>query len=239
MLTGLSHLTPENFLSSYDNFEFAIRILLAAALGCIIGLERARRLKGAGIRTQCIIAMSAAVFMILSKYAFMDTEGLSGIKGTDPARITAQVVSGISFLGAGIIFKQGRNTVRGLTTAAGMWATSAVGMCIGAGMYWVGLTLTLALLILQFTLHKFQIGTDALTEQQLQIRMKNDKDLRRLFLELLESHQCLIDETEITRDKDMIRIVVNVRSSYPITFEQAMRFLHDNPDVRDFHIEDM
>ncbi len=239
MLTGLSHLTPEYFLTVFDNLEFLIRIALAAFLGIVIGFERASRLKEAGIRTHCIVSMSAAVFMILSKYAFMDVEGVLGLKEADPARICAQVVSGISFLGAGIIFKQGKNTVRGLTTAAGMWATSAVGLSVGAGLYWVGLILTLALLILQFTLHKFQYGTDALTEQQLQIIMKNDKDLRRLFQDLLESHQCLIDETEINRDKDMIRITVNIRSSYPLTFEQAMRFMHDNPDVFDFKISDM
>ncbi len=239
MLTGLSRLSPELFLSTVDNLEFAIRILISAALGIVIGLERARRLKEAGIRTHCIIAMSAAVFMIISKYAFMDTEGLTGIKGTDPARIVAQVVSGISFLGAGIIFKQGKNTIKGLTTAAGMWATAAVGMAIGAGLYWVGLTLTFALLILQFVLHKFQFGNDALTEQELQITMKNEKELRDLFQELLESHQCLIDSTVINRDTDKIHMVVNIRSSYPITFEEAMRFMHDNPDVNDFHIEDM
>lgn len=239
MLAGLSHLTPETFLTAFDNLEFLIRIALAAFLGIVIGFERASRLKEAGIRTHCIVSMSAAVFMILSKYAFMDAGGVLGLKEADPARICAQVVSGISFLGAGIIFKQGKNTVRGLTTAAGMWATSAVGMSIGAGLYWVGLILTLSLLILQYALHLFRYGTDALTEQQIQITMKNDKDLHGLFQNLLESHQCLIDDTEISRDNDKIHIIVNVRSSYPITYEQAMRFLYDNPDVTDFKIEDM
>ena len=239
MLTGLSHFTPETYLSAFDNFEFLIRIALAALLGIVIGFERASRLKGAGIRTHCIVSMSAAVFMILSKYAFMDVGGVLGLKEADPARICAQVVSGISFLGAGIIFKQGKNTVRGLTTAAGMWATSAVGMSIGAGLYWVGLALTLSLLILQYALHLFRYGTDALTEQRVQITLKNDKELRGKFQELIDSHQCLVDDTEVTKDKDKLHIVVNVRSSYPITYEQAMRFLYDNPDVYDFKIEDM
>ena len=69
--------------------------------------------------------------------------------------------------------------------------------------------------------------------------MKNDKELRALFKNLLESHQCLIDDTEIRRENDMIHITVNVRSSYPITSEQAMRFMNDNPDVFDFKISDM
>lgn len=83
--------------------EFLIRIILAAFLGLLIGLERSRRYKDAGLRTHSIIAMAAAVFMILSKYAFVDLEGVAGVKGADSARIAAQVVSGISFLGAGII----------------------------------------------------------------------------------------------------------------------------------------
>ena len=138
MLPGLTSFVPEAALTAFDNLEFFIRIVLAAALGALVGLERSKRQKEAGVRTHCIIACTSALFMILSKYAFMDLVDISGIRGADPARIAAQVVSGISFLGAGVIFKNG-NSIRGLTTAAGMWGTAAVGMAIGAGMYWVGL----------------------------------------------------------------------------------------------------
>ena len=127
MLTGLSGYLPENTLTLYDNLEFLIRLLLSAGLGALVGLERSKRQKEAGVRTHCIIACTSALFMILSKYAFMDLVDISGIRGADPARIAAQVVSGISFLGAGVIFKNG-NSIRGLTTAAGMWGTAAVGI---------------------------------------------------------------------------------------------------------------
>ena len=105
MLTGLTGFLPESTLTLYDNLEFLFRILLSAALGAAIGLERTKRQKEAGVRTHCIIACASAVFMILSKYAFIDTAALDGSRGADTARIAAQVVSGISFLGAGVIFK--------------------------------------------------------------------------------------------------------------------------------------
>ena len=139
MLSGLSTYLPESALTLFDNLEFFVRLLLSAGLGALVGLERSKRQKEAGVRTHCIIACTSALFMILSKYAFVDLVGVDGLRGADPARIAAQVVSGISFLGAGVIFKNG-NSIRGLTTAAGMWGTAAVGMAIGAGMYWVGRT---------------------------------------------------------------------------------------------------
>lgn len=126
-------------------------------MGALVGLERTKRQKEAGIRTHCIIACAAAVFMILSKYAFVDPADVLGLAGADGARIAAQVVSGISFLGAGVIFKNG-NSIRGLTTAAGIWATSAIGMAIGAGMYWVGLITTVIMMVAQVVLHRFPVA---------------------------------------------------------------------------------
>ena len=148
MLSGLTAYLPETALTVFDNLEFFIRIVLAAVLGALVGLERSKRQKEAGIRTHCIIACTSALFMILSKYAFVDLVSVDGLRGADPARIAAQVVSGISFLGAGVIFKNG-NSIRGLTTAAGMWGTAAVGMAIGAGLYWVGLIETAVLVVIQ------------------------------------------------------------------------------------------
>lgn len=85
MLTGLTGFLPESTLTLYDNLEFLFRILLSAALGAAIGLERTKRQKEAGVRTHCIIACASAVFMILSKYAFIDTAALAGSRGADAA----------------------------------------------------------------------------------------------------------------------------------------------------------
>ena len=95
MLSGLTAYLPETALTVFDNLEFFIRIVLAAVLGALVGLERSKRQKEAGVRTHCIIACTSALFMILSKYAFVDLVSVDGLRGADPARIAAQVVSGI------------------------------------------------------------------------------------------------------------------------------------------------
>lgn len=132
----------------------ALRIVAAGICGTIIGIERQTRSKDAGVRTHCIVAMGSALMMIISKYAFFDTAaGELGMRGADGARIAAQVVSGIGFLGAGTIFVH-KNSITGLTTAAGIWATSGIGLTIGAGMYVLGIVTTLIIVIAQVILHK-------------------------------------------------------------------------------------
>ena len=200
MLTGLSGYLPENTLTLYDNLEFLIRLLLSAGLGALVGLERSKRQKEAGVRTHCIIACTSALFMILSKYAFVDTAiGADGLRGADPARIAAQVVSGISFLGAGVIFKNG-NSIRGLTTAAGMWGTAAIGMAVGAGMYWLGLIEAAILVAIQIILHRFPVGADALTTQEILVEMEDTPELQAQFDALLKAHNGQVVESSLSRE---------------------------------------
>jgi len=103
------------------------RLVAAGMLGGLIGLEREFRAKEAGVRTHFIVALGSALFMIISQYAF-------GNQQHDAARVAAQVVSGIGFIGAGVIIFQ-KNAVRGITTAAGLWVAAAIGLACGAGMY--------------------------------------------------------------------------------------------------------
>lgn len=105
--------------------ELALRLALSLALGAVIGFEREYHRRAAGFRTHSLVAMGAALFTVVSAYAFEDA---------DPARIAAQIVSGIGFIGAGTILHH-RGSVRGLTTAASLWAVAAVGMAAGAGLY--------------------------------------------------------------------------------------------------------
>jgi putative Mg2+ transporter-C (MgtC) family protein len=135
-------------------FNWLIRIVIAAVCGFIIGMERKSRSKEAGIRTHTIVCMAAAIMMIVSKYGFGDQpSGLDGTRGADASRIASQVVSGIGFLGAGIIFYK-RDFLHGLTTAAGVWATSGIGLAIGAGLIVVGVFSTVVLVLLQVLLHR-------------------------------------------------------------------------------------
>ena len=114
--------------------EFIIRILVATALGAVIGLDREYRTKAAGFRTHVLVALGSALFMIISVHGFDDLPKDQMTLRMDPARIAAQVVTGIGFIGAGTIIFQ-KNVVKGLTTAAGLWVTAAVGMACGVGMY--------------------------------------------------------------------------------------------------------
>ena len=102
----------------------------------VIGLDREYRAKEAGYRTHFLVSLGSALIMIVSQYGFMEVVKMEGID-LDPSRVAAQVVSGIGFIGAGTIIFQ-KQIVRGLTTAAGIWATSGIGLAIGAGMYWHG-----------------------------------------------------------------------------------------------------
>lgn len=231
MLTGLSGYLPENTLTLYDNLEFLIRLLLSAGLGALVGLERSKRQKEAGVRTHCIIACTSALFMILSKYAFVDLVGVAGLRGADPARIAAQVVSGISFLGAGVIFKNG-NSIRGLTTAAGMWGTAAVGMAIGAGMYWVGLIEAAVLVGIQIVLHRFPVGADALTTQEIVVEMTDSDELLARFDALVKSHRGQITESSLTRQNGVLCMEVTAKLDPPITHEEALAFMKANDGVR-------
>ncbi|MBO6096162.1 MAG: MgtC/SapB family protein [Bacteroidales bacterium] len=111
------------------------RLVIAGLLGGIIGVEREFRAKEAGVRTHFIVALGSALFMIISQFAFGD-------KTHDVSRVAAQVVSGIGFIGAGVIIFQ-RNVIRGVTTAAGLWVAAAIGMAAGDGMYSVAIAATI------------------------------------------------------------------------------------------------
>lgn len=231
MLAGLSQYLPESTLTLFDNLEFFVRLLLSAALGALVGLERSKRQKEAGVRTHCIIACTSALFMILSKYAFMELVDISGIRGADPARIAAQVVSGISFLGAGVIFKNG-NSIRGLTTAAGMWGTAAVGMAIGAGMYWVGFIEAAILVAIQIILHRFPVGADALTTQEILVEMADTQEMQDKFDELLKKHRGQVTESSLTREEGYLRMEITAKVEPPISHDEALMFMKENSGVR-------
>ena len=119
--------------------ELILRLALAAGLGTLIGIERAYRAKTAGTRTHCLVALGSALFMIVSQYGFLDAP--AGVRAADPARVAAQIVSGIGFLGAGTIIMQ-KHVIHGLTTAAGMWVAAGIGMAAAAGLYWVAVAAT-------------------------------------------------------------------------------------------------
>ena len=127
------------------NVDFMLRLLVAGILGAIIGLDREYRAKEAGYRTHFLVSLGSALIMIVSQYGFQEIIKENSVT-LDPSRVAAQVVSGIGFIGAGTIILQ-KQIVRGLTTAAGIWATAGIGLAVGAGMYAIGIATTVLTLI--------------------------------------------------------------------------------------------
>jgi putative Mg2+ transporter-C (MgtC) family protein len=123
-------------------------LALAFALSSLIGLEREWRQKSAGLRTHTLVGFASALFLLVSKYGFSDVVNGTGVI-LDPSRVAAQVVSGLGFIGGGLIFVR-RDAVRGLTTAATVWLTAAIGMACGAGLVILALASTLAYFITAF-----------------------------------------------------------------------------------------
>lgn len=125
------------------NLEILIQLILAAILGAVIGFERTIVGKAAGLRTYALVTLGSTVFTILSRTAFQDGSGAV----IDPTRIAAQIVTGIGFIGAGLIILK-EQKLQGLTTAAGLWAAAAVGMAIGAKFYFTAAASALLIILI-------------------------------------------------------------------------------------------
>lgn len=222
-----SYLNSQFGLMQY--IDFFIRILVAAIAGGIIGLERSHRFKEAGIRTHIIVCCTTAVLMIISKYGFVDLTDPSGnyyngTRGTDSARIAAQAVSGISFLCAGVIFKIGNN-VRGLTTAAGLWFTAALGLAFGAGMYYVGVFALFILFVLQLILHSFIPTIDSYSGNELHFKVRDTADFYEKLIEQINSWDARIIENNVSYNSDdTVDYNIVVRRKEAISFDELRKF---------------
>ena len=177
-------------------YEFVLRLFVAAMLGGVIGLEREYRAKEAGFRTHFLVALGSGLFMILSQFGFNDVLAHYERVSLDPSRIASQVVTGIGFIGAGTIIFQ-KHVVRGLTTAAGLWVTSAIGMTAGAGMYVLSIATTVLVLLcleaLYFILQHF--GTRNIT---VTFSTPKEENIQTV-LQRLRDKEIIIDSYEMTR----------------------------------------
>ena len=216
--------------------DFCGRLLLACVLGAVIGWERSKRFKEAGIRTHIIVSCGAAMLMIISKYGFADLTTsagaeLYGTHGTDPARIAAQVVSGISFLGAGVIFKNG-GTIKGLTTAAVLWFTAGVGLAVGAGMIWIAVVGTLLVFLVQILLHRYAVGADAYSGNRLQFTVKNGYDFNTALEEQMKAWEAQVSDSKITRRKDgTTEYDLTIRRKKALTYAEIKEFMSEREDI--------
>lgn len=195
----------------FQNIEFLIKMVLATSMGAIIGFERKSRNKEAGIRTHAIVCLASALMVIVSKYGFFD------VGNYDAARVAAQVVSGIGFLGAGLIFIK-NNAVNGLTTAAGVWATAGIGLAMGAGLYAVAIFGTLLIVIIQTLMHKDTfLNKDHLTIT-FEIELEDSFNSIREIRSCLERFKLEIQNVEII--KKSRTVIVRFYTFVPADFER-------------------
>ena len=184
--------------------EYLVRILVAACLGLLIGSERKNRNTSAGIRTHVIVALGAALIMVVSKYGFMDVEK------ADAARVAAQVVSGIGFLGAGVIFVR-NNLVNGLTTAAGIWATAGVGLALGSGMYVVGISSALLVLFIQFVMHRIAYFADVASGGLIRMTLVKREGIVQSMEDYLQREKLSVISVKINKTKkDEVKLEFDV-----------------------------
>lgn len=169
-------------MRDFNIYTIAIRLFLAVIFGGVIGLERGRQRRAAGLRTHILVCLGAA---LVTTVGFFSVNFL-GSTGSDPLRIAAQVVSGIGFLGVGTILVKGRFQITGLTTAAGLWVTAAIGIALGAGFYEGAIIAFAVTVIAVVILHKLERAiNDRHSSFGIYVEINSDKSVRKC-IELLE-----------------------------------------------------
>lgn len=212
-------------------WDFALRLFVAGAMGVLIGLEREYRAKEAGYRTHFLVALGSALMMIVSQYGFMEVLKTDLIR-LDPSRIAAQVVSGIGFIGAGTIILQ-KQIVRGLTTAAGIWATSGIGLAVGAGMYAVGISATLLVLLGLETLSYF-FKSIGLRNMMIDF-FTDDKEVIKRVSKKFNTRNYVVASYEMTEaytnGKNVYHVSMVVKAKRMNEEGLLLMFLQDFPDI--------
>ncbi len=216
--------------NNLEQAGYALRILVAGICGGLIGLERSRRQKEAGIRTHIIVAIGASLMMIVSKYGFFDIGELVGVDA-DASRIASNIITGISFLGAGVIFVK-NDYIKGLTTAAGIWATAGIAMAIGAGMYLLGVITTLLIIILQIVLHHLPLDLDSSSLEDVIVTIKNNDEAYD------EMQKCMMKYMRIQgiklqkKDKEEITFKIIGKMKSGFTNEEIMSIVRGNKYIK-------
>ncbi|MCM1075862.1 MAG: MgtC/SapB family protein [Bacteroides sp.] len=202
------------------------RITVSMVLGSIIGIERKRKGQMAGLRTFSLISMGACIAMMLSIYVCQETVGL--LRG-DPSRIAAQVLSGIGFLGAGTIIQM-KGSVRGLTTAAGIWIIATIGMAVGCGLYLIATFATVLVLVVLTILeqieHRVNVGNEART---IRLKVKGIVKSIKPYRDVLEHYNIHLSRfyVEYDYESDTTRLNLLILIREHSDFIEVFSSLHD------------
>lgn len=178
------------------NLELALRLILSLVLAGLIGLERESLGRPAGFRTHILVGIGSTLIMIVSIYAFRPL-GMSG----DPGRIAAQVVSGIGFLGAGTIMREGAN-IRGLTTAASLWTVAGIGLTVGSGMYFAAIIATILVVATLVLLNKLEWSYLMSKNEILTVLVQDTPGQLAKVFSVLAKHDVNVHNVQLTTDDE-------------------------------------
>lgn len=196
--------------------DYLLRVLVAALCGMAVGYERESRLKKAGVRTHTIVSMAAALMAVVSKYGFLDVVVQDSVS-VDASRVAAGVVTGMGFLGAGIILNRKTN-ITGITTSAGVWATLGIGMTIGAGMWVLGIGSTIILLGLQCLFHHTM---DLIKEKKMarvRLRITDGGTTPEQFVKALKERNVRVISNHISVGRDKT-VEAKLDVLFPLDFD--------------------
>jgi len=221
-----------------NELMYIFRVVLACICGGIIGIERQRRVKVAGIKTHMMIAIAAALMMIISKYGFMDVVGLKDGVDYDVSRVAAGIITGMGILSGGIVFTSKQGYVSGITTAAGMWATIGIGMAIGGGMYGIGVGTMLLVIIIQLILHMNVKIARKPTKGHVVFTLSNDSsDFERIEKELasyrIQMHQFKWER----KSKNVVRLRCQVFIPAKYDKSEMIRIITGISELETFEFE--
>jgi len=201
-----------------SNYEILFRLLLAAVLGGVVGLEREVHGRPAGVRTYLLLCMGSALIMVVSEFLFLKFEGQGDLLKSDPGRIAAQAVTGIGFLGAGVIM-HARESIRGLTTAAGVWVACAVGLAVGAGFYLFGSAVTALTLISLVGIKAFEQHLKKDWYKEMTVVSKDEAGQFSRIQEVLQRHEFDIVNFGLRKDLEHKEVrasfLLRVRTVHP------------------------
>ena len=213
--------------SMISHVDMLVRIGVGAALGGVIGYERDRHGRPVGLRTHLIVAMTAATFMVISaQFAYLQGYAKDGPIEVDGSRIAASVVSGIGFLAGGAILRTGM-TIQGLTTAAGLWLVTAIGMCSGGGMFVEAIAVTITGVIALTVLRRFEDKDDHVLRRQLELVLGSSTALDEIVANLGQLGVKISDvayERRLDEDKQRVGATLNLAFSDKL---ELSKLLHE------------
>lgn len=219
-----------------SNYEILIRLLLACVLGGLIGMERERNRHPAGLRTHILVCVGATLVMLSNHFIFEKFRGLANI---DPARLGAQVISGIGFLGAGTIIKEGLS-IRGLTTAASLWTVACLGIAIGIGFYTGAIIATFFILIILMFFSRFEYlfyGKSSKTLILLKT-VNNDGQINLIASKLNEFEMYYSNISVEAAEDNFIMISVKVTNNKDISSSKLIEELYKLQGIKYVQISD-